>query len=28
MSYDKQMRPCLKHMLPVLIEHDLNIDVG
>jgi hypothetical protein len=26
MSYDKQMRPCLKHMLPVLIEHDLNIE--
>jgi hypothetical protein len=22
------MRPCLKHMLPVLIEHDLNIEVG
>jgi hypothetical protein len=28
MSYDKQTRPCLKHMLPVLIEHDLNIEVG
>lgn len=27
MSDDNQLRPCLKPMLPVLIEHDLNIDV-
>ena len=28
MSDDRAMRPCLQHMLPILIEQDLNLDVG
>jgi len=28
MPYDKQKQPCLKPMLPVWIEYDVNIEAG